>query len=462
MRRVLCLTAVILFLASLGAAINVGLSTAASPDLDSQAEETLVESADSDDLIVHEWGTFTSFSGSDGVKLEFRPLVDNDLPAFVNTIRPTFDRMLSKRSIRAIQRMETPVTYFYTPVERDIAAKVEFPQGLLTEYYPPVRDIRLPQESVPDPTPYGDSLANIPLKDGMLDWGQIHLIPPKSLRAPVEDKELSRRIGRQVEQVMVEPARRFPHYFAARNTDAAIVQMRTGTAPNVVDYFEKFLFYRGVGNFELPLTLSEAEDDTFQLINAGDDEIRSVFLVAVENKQLRFHRYDASAPHSTMTLNPESLSGEIESLSEAMTAALVDEGLYEKEARAMIACWRSSWFGEEGTRLLYMVPTSITEDLLPLQISPKPDEVVRVLVGRMEIMPKSEEQRILGLVRASAAMRPENPTGKGEFRSPSLKELLAMGRLAEPALVRVQNVTDNQQIREEAKRLIVELRPPSN
>jgi len=26
-------------------------------------------------LTVHEWGTFTSFSGSDAVKLEFRPLV---------------------------------------------------------------------------------------------------------------------------------------------------------------------------------------------------------------------------------------------------------------------------------------------------------------------------------------------------------------------------------------------------
>ena len=462
MRRVLFVTAVVLFLACLGAAINVGLSTAASPDRDSLPGETLVDPSDQEELIVHEWGTFTSFSGSDGVKLEFRPLIDNDLPAFVKTIRPSFSRMLSKGSIRAIQRMETPVTYFYTPVERDITAKVEFPEGLLTEYFPPVRDKQPQQQLAPSLTLDGDSLASVPLKDGILDWGQIHLIPPQSLRAHVEDEELSRRIGRQVEQVMVEPARGFPHYFAARNTDSAIVQMRTGTAPNVVDYFEKFLFYRGVGNFDLPLTLSETEEGTFQLINAGDDEIRSVFLVTVQKEQVRFHRYDASAPHSTMTLNPSSLSGGIESLADAMTSALVDEGLYRKEARAMIACWRSSWFGEEGTRLLYMVPTSMTEILLPLQISPEPDEVVRVLVGRMEIMPQSEEQRILELVRASAAMRPENPTGKGEFRSPSQKELLAMGRLAEPALVRVQNVTDDQQIREEAKRLIVELRPPSN
>ena len=37
----------------------------------------------SNPLVVHEWGTFTSFAGSDGVNLEFRPLVTNDLPPFV-------------------------------------------------------------------------------------------------------------------------------------------------------------------------------------------------------------------------------------------------------------------------------------------------------------------------------------------------------------------------------------------
>ncbi len=34
-------------------------------------------------LIVHEWGTFTTFSGSNGVHLDFRPLQDNELPYFV-------------------------------------------------------------------------------------------------------------------------------------------------------------------------------------------------------------------------------------------------------------------------------------------------------------------------------------------------------------------------------------------
>ena len=36
-------------------------------------------------FVVHEWGTFTNFSGSDGVNLEFRPLATNDLPRFIMT-----------------------------------------------------------------------------------------------------------------------------------------------------------------------------------------------------------------------------------------------------------------------------------------------------------------------------------------------------------------------------------------
>src|SRR5690606_11882221 len=100
--------------------------------------------------------------------------------------------------------------------------------------------------------------------------------------------------------------------------------------------------------------------------------------------------------------------------------------------------WRSSWFGEEGTRLLYMVPGAITDQLLPLHVEPRPDEMVRVLVGRMEIMPASQEREILELVTHSAVTRSRIGEDQAQtFRSPVMKHLHAMGRLAEPALVRV-------------------------
>lgn len=409
-------------------------------------------------LIVHEWGTFTSFSGSDGVNLEFRPLVDNDLPRFVNTLRPSLELSFSKQSIRSIQRMETPVTYFYTPVEKDVTVSVGFPEGLLTEYFPPVREVR-PSEQITVPS-FTDSLQlrpDVVLKNGFLNWGQVHLIPPESLRAHVADEELARRIGRHVEDLLVEPASAFPHYDEARNTDSAIVQVRTGEAPHTLDYFEKFLFYRGLGNFELPLRLSELAGGAFELVNSGDTPVRSLFLVTVQGEEVRFVQHAAVAPGSTVSLRQTETVSDINALAESVVAALVQEGLYLKEAQAMVACWRSSWFGEQGTRLLYMVPTPVTESLLPLQITPQPDELVRILVGRMEIMPRSQEEKMLELVRTSAAVRPAEVTEGITFTSPSLEALVAMGRLAEPALARVRHISQDQQVRAEAQKLIGEL-----
>lgn len=63
-------------------------------------------------FIVHEWGTFTTFSGSDGVFLEFRPLTveANDLPAFVaNRTSDLALSVFSKARIRGKVWMETPV-----------------------------------------------------------------------------------------------------------------------------------------------------------------------------------------------------------------------------------------------------------------------------------------------------------------------------------------------------------------
>lgn len=406
-------------------------------------------------LIVHEWGTFTSFSGSDGVKLEFRPLVENDLPRFVLNRANLWSQWFSKASLPAIQRMETPVTYFYTPVERDVTARVAFPQGLLTEFYPPVRSFGPESMNV-------DEARSKALKDSWLDWGHIHLIPPESLRAHVRDKELSRRIGQHVDRTMTPNADGFEHYAAARDTDSAIVQVRHSnektSQPAVAlpgDYFEKFLFYRGLGNFDLPLTLTATNENTFTVANSGADEIRSLFLVSVHGEEIAYGRYASLPGKTSLELSAPDHETNVKVLEQEVQQALIAEGLYEKEARAMVNVWKSSWFAEEGTRLFYIVPPRLTDELLPLQITPQPTEQVRVLVGRMEIMPPAQEAEILNVVRASLAARPDLPRGES---SPELKTLMKMGRLAEPALVRAENLSTTEPMKQEARRLIEELR----
>jgi hypothetical protein len=410
-----------------------------------------------DGLIVHEWGTFTSFSGSDGVRLEFRPLVDEDLPPFVldRFLQSGEVNLFSKSQVRVRMRMETPVTYFYTDRERDVNVRVSFPDGLLTEFYPPVAQMK----------PKYKLFEQLPLQGSSLDWGSIHLIPTDCLQAQVEDPARRRLLESLLPAGLTPAADERYHYGHARETDSALVHVhrpkpgaKTPPLAPTGDFFEKFLFYRGVGNFDLPLKLTAAGDGTFELANSGDDPIRALFLIDVEGDAVRFSTYEQVAADERLKLVQAAEAGTIDALADAVKSALVAEGLYEKEALAMVKTWRSSWFGESGTRLLYVVPRPITDALLPLEISPAPEETVRVLVGRMEIMTPEEESRIAAMVQKSAAERQAewqmaSSEGRGaNYSGPA--ELTGLGRLAEPALARVRSISKDPATRAEARLLL--------
>ena len=356
-------------------------------------------------LIVHEWGTFTNFAGSDGVYLDYRPLIGSDLPDFVfdrekqarldQTIR--FSRMFQKVSMVTRSRMETPVTYFYTDVPMPLQVRVDFPQGLLTEFYPPVKAM--------GPV-IGSNEVKPSIGKGFLDWGPITVFPPAQL-------ETSRR--------RIPAVQAGDPYAAARETDSDIVWATNVTG----NYMEKFLFYRGVGNFDLPVKMQSVGKDRFQITNSGTDAIHAAFLVQVTGGKVRFARMGRIDKERTAMLPANFQS--LDDLSKAMVKDLIAEGLYEKEALAMVNTWKSSWFGEEGTRLLYLLPQSFTDKELPLNIVPKPGECLRVMVGRLETLTPEMESRIAQLlVQLSAA-------DCGE-REEATRQLKWMGRFAEPAL----------------------------
>src|SRR5437667_12521258 len=122
-------------------------------------------SADQNDLVVHEWGTFTSIAGKDGVALEWRPLNGaSDLPKFVYTIQNHDEglRHEPKANLTAAVRMETPVLYFYSASETDVSVKVDFPKGKITEWYPQARSVST-----------------------SIDWGRLKCMPGEDFKFPI-------------------------------------------------------------------------------------------------------------------------------------------------------------------------------------------------------------------------------------------------------------------------------------
>src|SRR5207245_3851299 len=124
-------------LLTLTIAVIVAIEISARNDTSRKAAEKRVPVASG--LVVHEWGTFTSIAGKDGIALEWRPLNGPpDLPKFVHTIQEGDAglRNAPKADLRATERMETPVIYFYSNNEMDVSLKVDFPKGKITEWYP--------------------------------------------------------------------------------------------------------------------------------------------------------------------------------------------------------------------------------------------------------------------------------------------------------------------------------------
>jgi hypothetical protein len=270
-------------------------------------------------MVVHEWGTFTSVAAADGKSIPWTVLADDgDLPCFVE-----HSQVIFKFQMQARVRMETPVLYFYTPRAAKVSVGVDFPQGSLTEWYPPA------EQSNPR----------------RLDWNNVEVNPGTSDFAQAQGPS---------------------HYFAARATDAAPVR--------VYGKPEKFLFYRGIGDFEPPLAPRFAADGAVEL---G----KPLPAILFENRggRMGFRIVEGAR------VAPPELTGSVDDIGAALVTLLTDGGLYEKEARAMVATWRDSWF-EEGMRLLYIVPRETVDSLLPLNINPKPQAVERVFVGRMELI----------------------------------------------------------------------------
>jgi len=134
----------------------------------------------------------------------------------------------------------------------------------------------------------------------------------------------------------------------------------------------------------------------------------------------------------------------------ASLSCLMLDGLYEKEARAMVRTWRSSWFGEPGTRVLYSLPRENTDAVLPLRLDPAPKELVRVMIGRLEALTVEDERSIGELVEQLGNADPA-------VREQKTAALRRLGRFAEPALARAAQLSEDPEIRLRAQSLTREI-----
>ena len=331
---------------------------------------------------VHEWGTFTSIAGADGGAIGWTPLNgQDDLPCFVRRLR-----FGPKWSLWGTVRMETPVLYFYAANEITVDVAVRFQQGVITEWFP---EASVTPSQLPETPADGRRLAD---RVGRAAWTRVKVRPGAAPDFPREDSP--------------------SHYYPARDTDAAPVQVGKAV--------ERFLFYRGVGEFAPPVSAMVETGGRIVVRARSDAPLGDI--IVFDNRGGTVSYLARRVPGHQATIDSTRLEqGPANSLNEHLERVLTAHGLYPKEARAMIATWRDTWF-EEGARVLYIAPLRAVEAVLPLQFTPRPADVARVFVGRIELM----TQRTAAAVKSGLLSNDQSALAKyGRFLEPFMDRVFA-------------------------------------
>ena len=188
--------------------------------------------ADLPDFTLHEWGTFTSVSGSDGVLLPGLEQEEERLPGFVHQHdgMPRRGKGYARPLHNVTVKMETPVIYFYTKQAFKARVQVGFNGGSISQWFPERSGGETPP-AAPLLSMFGTTGGDIDFAknyQGGIEWN-VQVQPPS-----LDDNAAIFKPGETLTWI-------YP-----QQTDSALVRTADGAA-------EKFLFYRGVGNFALPV-----------------------------------------------------------------------------------------------------------------------------------------------------------------------------------------------------------------
>ena len=357
-----------------------------------------------DHLVVHEWGTFTVLQDEQGRSVGAINTDDEPLPDFVHNLSGALNGPSSplptvhfKGVVRnhpdVYTRLETPVIYFYPPGGRQMTVDVEvsFPAGWLTQYYPEAKVT-------------ADGREGNSFQFGPLGYKSIGTLAWKGLK---------------VGGTGAGPATDMPAWLAPRQVPAAASVTTTGGQT------ERYLFYRGVGRIEAPLSVSRGSDGTtlnvrsqignavqlrpgmkmgpLWLVDARPDGT-SAFRT-IESIDLSKGRDNVLATTGSSFSEAEYSRVNVGLLRESMKTALMRDGLFSDEAEGLLNTWEASYFRRPGLRLFFMVPAEWTEHHLPLRVS-EPAEIKRVMVGRIELVtPRHRE--LLKQISAGPTSQPD-------------------------------------------------------
>ncbi|MGB6219579.1 hypothetical protein [Haloferula sp.] len=346
---------------------------------------------------LHEWGTFTTVSGSDGKLLIGLHREEEHLPSYVFH-HPGFNQpprtnvypfaISAKRMPIPVTnvkvKMETPVIYFHSREAFSAKVEVEFEGGTIAQWYPE----RSGGEVVTTPNPSILPKPDLPKfldfakpYTGSIEW-QIDVLSPSASK----------------ETTLFHPDDLLQWTYA-RVPEANVVRAKNGS-------HEGFLFYRGLGSFDPGLVTRVTDDETLHLENQTGGRIPYTLVYErFPDGSSRWCESGGLSQQSTSSIPESSLkvrsAGFDAELFETLRDKLAAQGLLKSEAEAMVKTWWNSYFEKPGLRVFWILPGEKIDAILPLTVEPAPEKTVRVMVGRSEILRPKQERDWLAMASST-------------------------------------------------------------
>lgn len=374
--------------------------------------------------VVHEWGTFTSMVGTAGIALDGLHHEEEALPPFVHDLQKVKEfgvEIVKLPASRVTQKMETPVLYFYADAALQAQVQVFFSRGLMTQFYP------LPSTVMPrldEALQQRVDMSTVNLSS--LTW-DIDIVP-RTAAAPAE-----------IPVVAADQPWSF-----ARQTAACWVRTRPAADSPAKPEAEHYLFYRGLGRWQPDVALQCGAGGAVTFTNRMGQDVP--FCLALElgehGGRWAAGKSLATGASCTFALGEAPWQADREQFARQVGAAvehaLVARGLFVDEARAMVATWSRSWFQKDGARVVYLLPREQVDAVLPLNLTPRPKDLVRVLVGRLEFITPEAQSCVEQALRDRAVTDPAVTArgaavlaGLDRFLEPHLRNIAANGSTRE-------------------------------
>jgi hypothetical protein len=385
----------------------------------------------------HEWGTFTTVSASDGTMLSGLHVEEEHLPPFVHShvgMAPSIDTLSKYRlstglpirhlnstdqiavrlekkgqTVSAIYakglpsallqnvtvKMETPVIYFYGDDTPKVNVKVGFNGGTISQWYPMRKSGDTPNKgSLAGYTPKGRNTSLFNGEKIAVDFTK-----------PIDfSKPYSGFIEWDVEILPSSQSDTAYTFKPFENYTWIYPRVPDANMLKVGEEYEDYLFYRGIGNFEIPATFSVDANETLTISNKSKEPIPFAFAFENIQGQYRYKALNDIPAHDTISVSendwitPKNQQIEVFQI---MRSGLISQGLTMDEANGMVRTWWKSYFDKPGLRVFWVVPSYELEKTLPLELTPEPEKIVRVMVGRADVLRPSFEQRMIDVLGTS-------------------------------------------------------------